>query len=447
MLACAPGWALFFSLLFVPTAYKPAKYVLIVLVLLIIGANIAVSGRIQLHPTVLAWTYVFVSSGAAFVLLGLAQNAPGAVPLAPLYVAWPIAYIIFVAGAAEPRVLSSLEAVLVFGAFAIFGYALIFIFVQAGLLPSFLLLPLNLDENIGFYSGFIQFTLNNLASMLFLVPYLMARVVIRPSEESRAGQLLLWSGLILGVAAVSLSLRRGIMLAVGLSPLFIAVLVAFLPRRERVRAARSLAGLVAALVILMGGAVLFAHYRYGWTPDNMLAFISGGFDFQSPIDPGALARSLQFSALIDSWSSSPIFGAGAGAAGATYVRDPAQPWAYELSYVALLYQTGVVGVALYASGIIWIFWTGIRMIRSGHPLGLRLFPVLTGVAAFLVGNATNPYLAKFDYLWVIFLPVAYINLWLLRSRTEASPDREPTRFSPSKSRAARPPLSISSPQR
>lgn len=410
-------------LLFVPTAYKPAKYALIALVFVIIGANVAVSRRIRLHPTVLAWTYLFVFAGTAFVLLGLANRAPGAVALAPLYIAWPIAYTVFIEGTAESRVLKSLETVLLFSAFAIFGYALIFILVQARLLPSFLLLPLNLDERIGFYPGFIQYSLNNLASMLFLVPYLMAAVVVWPSEGSRPGHLLRWSALILGIAAVSLSLRRGIMVAVGLGPLFIAVLAAFLPRRERVRAARSLAVLVAGLLVLVGGAVIYAHFRYNWTPDNMLAFIREGYDFQSPHDPGAVARSLQFSSLINSWASSPIFGSGAGAAGATYVRDPAQPWAYELSYVALLYQTGLVGVALYASGIVWIFWTGVQMIRSGHPLGLRLLPVLTGVAAFLVANATNPYLAKFDYLWVIFLPVAYINLWLLRSRSKASPER------------------------
>jgi hypothetical protein len=316
---------------------------------------------------------------------------------------------------------------LVVAAFAIFGYALVFVSVGAGLLPSFLLPPISLEQSIGFYPGFVQYSLTTLASMLFLVPYLMARVVIRPPDGSLAGQVASWTALILGLAAIGLSLRRGIIFAVGLAPMFIAVLAAFLPRPQRTRAAGAFAVLVAVLVALGSGAVVFAHFRYGWTPDNMLAFIGGGYDFQSPVDPGAVARSLQFNALIDAWAKSPVFGAGAGAAGATYVRDPSQPWAYELSYVALLYQTGLVGLLIYASGIAWIFWTGIRMIRSGHPLGLRLFPVLIGMAAFLVGNATNPYLAKFDYLWVIFLPVAYINLWLLCT-PEVSPDRRSPLF-------------------
>jgi hypothetical protein len=277
---------------------------------------------------------------------------------------------------------------------------------------------LHLDQRIGFYPGFIQFSLNNLASMLFLVPYLMAVVVLSPRGTSRARQILLWSALILGFAAVGLSLRRGIMLSVALGPLFIALLVAFLPRPERAHAAQSLAVLVAILVVLTVIAALVAHFRYGWTPDNMFTFIKAGFDFQTSHEPGAVARSQQFKSLIDAWTGSPIIGSGVGAAGASYVRDPSQPWAYELSYVALLYQTGVLGLALYASGMGWIFWTAIRMIRSGHPLGLQVFPVLVGTMAFLVGNATNPYLAKFDYLWVIFLPVAYINLWLLGIASE-----------------------------
>jgi O-antigen ligase len=227
-----------------------------------------------------------------------------------------------------------------------------------------------------------------------------------------------------------LSLRRGIMLAVALGPVFIAALIVFLPAKERARAAGRLGALVGALAVLLAVAVVYAHSRYHWTPDNMVAFIKQGYDFQSSTEPGAVARSLQFRALIDAWAKTPIFGAGAGAAGATYIRDPAQPWAYELSYVALLYQTGLVGLGLYAAGVGWIYWTGIQMIRSGHELGLRLLPALTGMAAFLVANATNPYLAKFDYLWVIFLPVAYINLWLLRPPLEAADSRRPALSQP-----------------
>ena len=46
-------------------------------------------------------------------------------------------------------------------------------------------------------------------------------------------------------------------------------------------------------------------------------------------------------------------------------------------------------------------------------LGRYLAPVLVGMVSFLMGNAADPYLEKFDYMWVIFLPLGFINVWLL----------------------------------
>jgi hypothetical protein len=36
-----------------------------------------------------------------------------------------------------------------------------------------------------------------------------------------------------------------------------------------------------------------------------------------------------------------------------------------------------------------------------------------------MGNASNPYLEKFDYMWVVFLPIAFVNYWLLDKRRQA----------------------------
>ncbi len=57
-----------------------------------------------------------------------------------------------------------------------------------------------------------------------------------------------------------------------------------------------------------------------------------------------------------------------------------------------------------AFGVVWIFWNGLRIIKSDVFLGLQLLPVLVGTACFLIANATNPYLAKYDYdyMWVFF---------------------------------------------
>ena len=72
------------------------------------------------------------------------------------------------------------------------------------------------------------------------------------------------------------------------------------------------------------------------------------------------------------------------------------------------------------AGVAWIYWMGIRMIRERGVLERMMFPTLVGLSGFLVANGTNPYLARYDGLWVIFLPIALINFWLLE-RARAIP--------------------------
>jgi len=92
------------------------------------------------------------------------------------------------------------------------------------------------------------------------------------------------------------------------------------------------------------------------------------------------------------------------------------PWAYELLYVALLFQTGLLGFTAYTMAVAWIFWMGLKIIRSGDTIGLWMLPTLVGMSCFLIASATNPYIVTFDYMWVIFLPIAFINLWLLKRK-------------------------------
>ena len=41
-----------------------------------------------------------------------------------------------------------------------------------------------------------------------------------------------------------------------------------------------------------------------------------------------------------------------------------------------------------------------------------MLSVLVGTVSFLIANGADPYLEKYDYMWVVFLPVAIINIWL-----------------------------------
>ena len=124
-------------------------------------------------------------------------------------------------------------------------------------------------------------------------------------------------------------------------------------------------------------------------------------------------RFKQAASLWGKFSESPVVGHGFGST-VDVVRSHETPWAYELSYLALLMNVGLVGFLIYSTAVLWVALKGIQLSRKNTEFAKLFVPLITALSAFLIMNATNPYLGKFDYLWVIFLPVALINAYLTR---------------------------------
>jgi hypothetical protein len=97
------------------------------------------------------------------------------------------------------------------------------------------------------------------------------------------------------------------------------------------------------------------------------------------------------------------------------IRDFTRPWSYELYYLALASQIGLLGLAAVASSVAWMLWSALRVLRGGDPTAESLIPLFVGMLCYLVASASNPYLPRFDGLWVLFLPLAALNQSLLVS--------------------------------
>jgi hypothetical protein len=290
-----------------------------------------------------------------------------------------------------------------------------------GWLPGLLYLPLNLGQQIGLYHGFIELNLYNLSSLLFLVPFLIAVLMIWPDRRTAlAPRICVWAALVAGGALVLLSGRRALLLVVSSAPLFVFAFRAALPYLERLRGRRVMVGTLVGAGVAGLAVTFYLHALYNFSLGSVWRMFLQGFDFSR--DVSATVRSQQLDALLTDWAGAPLLGAGHGASAANLVRSTEMPWAYELSYAALLFHTGLLGFLAYSAAVVWIYADGLRVIRDGGALGAYMLALLVGLTCFLIGNATNPYLEKYDLMWVIFLPVAVINRWRL---TRLEPTGQP----------------------
>ena len=118
-------------------------------------------------------------------------------------------------------------------------------------------------------------------------------------------------------------------------------------------------------------------------------------------DTSAGLRETQAPKLWDAFKQNPVLGDGLGAVvRPRYVRDPAAPWSYELTYLQLLFQMGVLGLLAVLALPLVVVRRGLKEASTSE---LRALPLAGAMAilGILVASATNPYLlASFGMLCV-----------------------------------------------
>ena len=196
--------------------------------------------------------------------------------------------------------------------------------------------------------------------------------------------------------------RRALLVTMFLGPL-IAWILSFKLTRGRIRSLtikiRPLS-LLLSFILLICFVVLLLNLVNVVGKSYLVDQLKSIFDFSG--NESNVERTLQFHALMQGISESPFFGSGAGAA-ASYSRSPDQPWAYELFYVSIVFQYGVFGFLVYLIPVLYVvFWLVMRVKNYGRDTFYFCF--LSGLISFLISSGTNPYIGKFDYMWVIFIP-------------------------------------------
>ena len=380
------------------------------MLMVMIIINILVRGKLSLHRAVFLWTLLIVLTGTTSFLIGVINNTPGALYVAHFYILWPLVFILLVAGITDKNTINGLIKVLVFSTIAISLYSLFYILNSAGYLPGKLYAGIiDQGQRIGFHEGYVHYVSASIYTLIFSVPFLLSTLMIWHKDlHMPVFRFWLWMAVGLGLTVTLLSGRRSLWLVVALSPIITIIFCKM--SAVKYYYFKKICRLFLCFILLI--FILFIFLQVVFKIDFLLMFRRFTDGFQFNLDAGAILRREQFFALLQGWMDNPLLGAGLGAGVESSVRS-AQTWQYELFYMSLLFQTGVIGFTIYLASVVWIYWMGFKMIRSGERLGLHMCPILVGTSCFLAASATNPYLGTFCGIWPIFFPIALINVWLL----------------------------------
>lgn len=399
----------FLSMLIIPTTYQIERGVVLG-ALAGIAVIDAARGRWLLHSSILFWGLLTVTASILFIGWGVMNDTPGALRVGTVYVLWPALFVFFMGLLRIDQLLVLIKAVII-GSIAVALMALIMV-ADAGLGLGFRVSTLleNQGAAVGIYDGKIEYRLFNMTTAIYALPFLLGALFVPTDRSAMRGgwRVVAIVALILTVATLLISGRKAFWVVAALAPVVVWGVLTSGGMRANV-----------LVLVLKGGVVGVAIAGislplFGLDMGAIWEDFREGFNFSDPRNVSAHPRHEQFFALLHGWMESPIIGAGHGATAISSLRSDEQPWAYELSYMALLFQTGVLGIAIYGAAVSWIFVRGVTLMRRLPDSAGLLVPTLSGLACFLVANATNPYLLKFDYLWTLFLPVAIINAYMLK---------------------------------
>lgn len=130
-------------------------------------------------------------------------------------------------------------------------------------------------------------------------------------------------------------------------------------------------------------------------------------------DNAAGERLGQVFPLIEAWMHAPFFGHGFGAS-ASVIRSSETPYTYELTLLALLMKTGLIGFFAIA---IFVCLDCLRYLSLTRRISRQAYAGIAGILAYLLAGTTNPYVGNMVGMSVMsfmLIKLSLENNWSLR---------------------------------
>jgi hypothetical protein len=378
----------FAALIALPQSYFEFRVSLLVVFLAVHGVLLALRDRLVITTVDFLFYASIALSGLIWAVIGSLNGGDigGVLAGLKLYVAWSAVYLIVISFYRNCYRLELLHTTFVVATLCIAAInlaAMVDTVLQTGLAT-----PATIEElglGVAFLDGYVRFHSHNIASLFFLMGYLIAYKLCAPHD--RANRTLANVALALGLLVTVLSGRRALWLVTAGVPAvcLVIVLVSRCTWRITKRGKRLLFAYVA-----LGAAVGTYLFIDQVQQPAALAYVKAAFSSEDE-------RTIQKDYLIEGFADYPVIGSGFGAY-AGYSRNAEMPWLYELTYHQMLFNLGIVGVLLLSLGFLYFLRLAVVGLRdAGNDFAIRL-GMLVGFLAILIGSYSNPYLQFFDSL-------------------------------------------------
>ena len=377
-------------------AYLVIKLCFLALFLLAFLVNIYLGRNRIIVYRRLVWFYLWISmAGLVWGFVGLLHPSnylQGNLDALRLYVVWSAAFIVlYTLLRAAPSLDIMHKAMVIAGILIplINFVALYDQFNGGGFISEGI--RQELDMEVGWGDGYLQFGGMDIIAMFVIAPYLLS-LQFR-SDARKSNSVLTKLALALALIFVVLSGRRALWIVVALTPCTILLLSALTGSYGLIKGGgkRFLLACAGASVIGLGTLLILPESAVDGESVGSIARVKQAFSSEDE-------RTLQRPYLIDAFMKSPILGSGLGGR-ADYIRSDERPWSYELTYYQMLFNLGTVGMTVL--GILFAVYIGavVRLLRQFREGSAIPFGLLIAFFSLLAGAYSNPYFGGFDSLF------------------------------------------------
>ena len=388
-----PVIILFIFILVFPTMYRS-----IVGFLLIIAIFSSCIIKVKIDLKIYLWNLFYILFGIILIIRAIILDTPGAIDNSKVFIIWIAIYMILSTVIKEQKQI--IKLLTIFNIVSIANFIIYFL----GFLFYLKLLNFNIIGTLGYTIDPIngKYNLPNISTTVFLLPFYTTIIIYSKINQVKFNKSITFFIIISFLFNLFMAYQSG-RRAILLELIFIPVLIFVLDFKRRI-----IIKLACFFTI-----ILFITYIYIFFFDhNLYEYFSNIFTSNHRDILSNQIRVQQFKYLNSAWLNNFWFGKGIGSS-VDMIRDKNMPWAYELSYNALLMQIGILGFFIYLIGVLYLViqLRQITIHNRNNIYGIIIGAINISLLCFLIANATNPYLMKFSSLWVLFLPVGIINYY------------------------------------